>query len=112
MSVVFQRTLPKGLEGLLELALDLRWNKRMIYDQIWENLDPEAWERTHNPYLILQNISQERLEEAGKDERLKELLSLWLKRRKWSLEEQNWFEENGYDKSIRPTLGGFLAILP
>jgi starch phosphorylase len=100
MSVVFQRTLPKGLEGLLELALDLRWNKRMIYDQIWENLDPEAWERTHNPYLILQNISQDRLEEADKDERLKELLSLWLKRRKWSLEEQNWFEENGYDKSI------------
>ncbi|NPV62577.1 MAG: alpha-glucan family phosphorylase [Methanotrichaceae archaeon] len=100
MGVVFQRTLPEGLEGLLELALDLRWNKRMIYDQIWERLDPDAWERTHNPYLILQNISQSRLEEAAKDEELKELLSLWLRRRRWSMEEQNWFQENGYHKSI------------
>ena len=79
MSAVFQRTLPEGLEGLLELALDLRWNKRMIYDQIWEQLDPEAWERTHNPYLILQNIPQERLEEAAKDEELRQGLNLWLK---------------------------------
>ena len=100
MSAVFQRTLPEGLEGLLELALDLRWNKRMIYDQIWEQLDPETWERTHNPYLILQNIPQERLEEAAKDEELRQGLNLWLKRRKWSLEEQNWFEEKGYSSSI------------
>jgi starch phosphorylase len=100
MGAVFQRTLPEGLEGLFELALDLRWNKRIIYDQIWERLDPEAWERTHNPYMILQNISRERLEEAASDERLKEVLRLWLGRRKWALEEQNWFEEKGYGSSI------------
>lgn len=100
MSAVFQRTLPKELEGLFELALDLRWNKRMIYDQIWERLDPVAWERTHNPYMILQNISQERLQEAAKDKKFKEVLALWLQRRKWSLEEQNWFKEKGYDSSI------------
>lgn len=100
MGAVFQRTLPEGLEGLFELALDLRWNKRMIYDQIWERLDPEAWERTHNPYLILQNISQDRLKEAAEDEKLKGVLSLWLQRRRWSLEEQNWFEEMGYSSSI------------
>ena len=95
MNPVFQRTLPEGLEGLFELALDLRWNKRLIYDQLWERLDPEAWERTHNPYMILQNISQERLEEAAEDENLKEVLDLWLQRRKMALEGQNWFEENG-----------------
>lgn len=100
MGAVFQRTLPDGLEGLFELALDLRWNKRMIYDQIWERLDPEAWERTHNPYLILQNISQERLNEAANDEKLKSVLRLWLERRKWSIEEQNWFIEKGYDSLL------------
>jgi starch phosphorylase len=100
MGAVFQRTLPEGLEGLFELALDLRWNKRIIYDQVWERLDPEAWERTHNPYMILQNISQEKLEEAASDERLKDVLRRWLGRRKWALEEQNWFEEKGYGSSI------------
>jgi glycogen phosphorylase len=100
MSALFQRTLPKGLEGLFELALDLRWNKRIIYDQIWEYLDPDAWERTHNPYMILQNISQERLEEAAKDEQLKQVLNIWLERRKSALEGQNWLEAMGYGSSI------------
>ena len=100
MNPFFQRTLPEGLEGLFELALDLRWNKRLIYDQLWERLDPEAWERTHNPYMILQNISQERLEEAAEDKNFKEVLNLWLQRRKTALEGQNWFEENGYSKLV------------
>ena len=58
--------LPSGLEGLSDLALDLRWTVRQTTDRIWEMLDPEAWEKTKNPYLILQNVSQARLEEAAR----------------------------------------------
>jgi starch phosphorylase len=101
MCALFQRILPKGLEGLFELALDLRWNKRIIYDQIWERLDPEAWERTHNPYMILQSISREQLEAAANDEQLKQVLEMWLERRKWALEEKSWFELMGHGSSIR-----------
>jgi hypothetical protein len=54
----------------------------------------------HNPHMILQNVSQERLEEAAKDEELKQILNIWLERRKWALEKQNWFEEMGYGSSI------------
>jgi hypothetical protein len=50
--------------------------------------------------MILQNVSQERLEEAAKDEELKQILNIWLERRKWALEKQNWFEEMGYGSSI------------
>jgi len=100
MSSGFQRPLPDGLEGLSELAMDLRWNKRIIYDQLRERLDPETWERTNNPYMILQNISQEKLEEAAKDEELRKNLNLWLGRRQMA-EEQNWFKERRYDSSIK-----------
>ena len=100
MNSGYHRPLPEGLEGLSELAIDLRWNRRIIYDQIWDRLDPETWERTNNPYMILQNISQEKLEEAANDEELMKNLSLWLERKKIA-EEQNWFKWKGYGSSIK-----------
>ncbi len=61
--------LPPGLEGLVDLAMDLRWTVRQTTDKIWERLDAETWEKTKNPYLILQNVSRTRLEEAARDDR-------------------------------------------
>ena len=49
---VFSRHLPPQLEGLADLALDLRWTWSHSTDRLWELLDPEAWERTRNPYFI------------------------------------------------------------
>ncbi len=73
--------LPAGLEGLADLALDLRWTVRQTTDRIWEMLDSEAWEKTKNPYLILQNVSRARLDEAAKDERLKKEIATWQEKR-------------------------------
>ncbi|MCX6678328.1 MAG: alpha-glucan family phosphorylase [Methanothrix sp.] len=79
--------LPPGLEGLADLALDLRWTVRQTTDKIWELLDAEAWEKTKNPYLILQNVSQARLQEAARDESLKREISSWQERRSLLLEK-------------------------
>ena len=73
--------LPSGLEGLADLALDLRWTVRQTTDRIWEMLDPEAWEKTKNPYLILQNVSQARLEEAARDLSLIKEIASWQEKR-------------------------------
>ncbi len=78
--------LPAGLEGLAELALDLRWTVRQTTDKIWELLDAEAWEKTKNPYLILQNVSSARLREAAKDEELVKEISSWQEKRSSFLE--------------------------
>jgi starch phosphorylase len=91
---VLNRPLPKGLEGLAELAIDLRWSGSQQTDRLWEMLDPEAWERTTNPYMILQNVSQDRLEEAANNKELKAELAYWLKKRKQKLTEKSWFERN------------------
>ncbi len=85
------RPLPEGLEGLSELALDLRWTWSEANTKLWELLDPETWERTKNPYMILQNVSQARLEEAARDEQLKQELQVWLERRRRALEDPGWF---------------------
>ena len=73
--------LPPSLEGLAELALDLRWTVRQTTDRIWEMLDAEAWEKTKNPYLILQNVTRARLEEAAADENLKKEIASWQEKR-------------------------------
>ena len=49
-------TLPEGLEGLAELALDLRWSWNHAADRLWKNMDPELWSMTTNPWLMLQTM--------------------------------------------------------
>lgn len=68
MPAVLPRELPQGLEGLTELALDLRWTWNHAVDALWAQLDAELWEHTHNPWVVLQNVSQLRLEQLAQDE--------------------------------------------
>lgn len=89
--------LPSGLEGLADLALDLRWTVREATDKIWELLDAEAWEKTKNPYLILQNVSKSRLEEAALDESLREEIRCWKKLRDKLLNEPRWFQKEHHN---------------
>lgn len=59
--------LPAGLEVLSDLALDLRWTWSHDADHIWRTLDPETWEATANPWLLLQNVPGTRLAAAAAD---------------------------------------------
>ncbi|HVV51220.1 MAG TPA: alpha-glucan family phosphorylase [Polyangia bacterium] len=59
--------LPAGLEALADLALDLRWTWSHGADHLWRALDPETWEATANPWLLLQNVPRARLNAAAAD---------------------------------------------
>lgn len=98
--------LPPGLEGLSELAMDLRWTSSQEADRVWEMLDAEAWERTNNPCIVLQNASAARLNEAAKDEKLKEELHACLAKRKRHLEKPGWFQLN-FGKNALKTVAYF-----
>lgn len=50
-----------GFDELIELALDLRWSWDHSADDIWRLLDPEMWDLTRNPWIILETISPEKL---------------------------------------------------
>lgn len=50
-------SLPDALEPLGELTLDLRWTRSHASDTVWKAMDPEAWELTYTPWLILQTAS-------------------------------------------------------
>jgi starch phosphorylase len=50
-----------GVALLRELALDLRWSWNHASDELWDRLEPELWARTHNPWVVLQTLSRQRL---------------------------------------------------
>jgi glycogen phosphorylase len=62
-------------DALTDLALDLRWSFNHSADHLWERLDPELWELTHNPWVVLQTASRERLESVTADANFRRLLT-------------------------------------
>ena len=61
-------------DALRDLAFDLRWSFNHSADQLWERLDPELWDLTHNPWVVLQTVSRERLQSVTADPNFRKLL--------------------------------------
>ena len=53
----------EGFDSLAELALDMRWSWNHATDEVWRQLDPDLWEITHNPWVVLQTASRDRIEQ-------------------------------------------------
>ena len=83
--------LPAGLEALAELALDLRWTWSHEADTLWERVDAEAWSRTRNPWVILQDISAERLRVLAADGSFVAEIERLTRTRQAYLEASSWF---------------------
>lgn len=69
------RPTPVGLEALTDLALDLRWTWNHAVDGVWRQVDAELWDATHNPWVVLQNVPQARLEQLSGDAGFRESLA-------------------------------------
>ncbi len=60
------RPLPEVLAPLFDLALDLYWTLSHAGDALWQQ-QGELWERTNNPWAVLQNVSQATLASWAND---------------------------------------------
>lgn len=62
-------SLPEPLEGLRELAYNLRWAWNHEAIELFRRLDSELWESSgHNPVWMLGSIDQAKLESAARDD--------------------------------------------
>jgi hypothetical protein len=57
----------EGFDSLAELALDMHWSWNHATDEVWRRLDPELWQITHNPWVVLQTVSRDQIERALAD---------------------------------------------
>ena len=90
--------MPEGLEGLIDLALDLRWSWNHAADKLWRKISPDLWDRTGNPWLILQSISVARLRELSKDLELREMMKASLVEHREAQEMPGWFQQSYAEK--------------
>ncbi len=98
------RALPEPLEGLATLALDLRWSWNHGADALWRRVSPKLWEATANPWLILETVSDRRLEALARDERFLAMLNEQLEAREAHFGASSWFSEH-----VGERLGGYVA---
>lgn len=83
----------KGYDALEELALDLFWSWNHSTDKVWQTLDPDQWDLTHNPWTVLQTVSREKLERMLADKDFGSLIENLIKTKKTEEESLTWFQE-------------------
>ena len=69
----------EGIEPLAELALDLRWSWNHAADEVWQELDPDLWQLTHNPWSVLQTVSHDQLRKKLADSNFRKKTAAILK---------------------------------
>lgn len=95
------RELPAGLELLLELTTDLRWSWSHAADALWQKMDPDIWSQTRNPYVVLQNLSEERLEQLAQDPHFRQHLEKTAAARQAYCCRPGWYGENYAEAGLR-----------
>ena len=56
-----------GFDSLAALALDMRWSWNHSADEVWRQLDPDLWDLTRNPWVILQTVSRDQFQKVMAD---------------------------------------------
>lgn len=82
-----------GFDLLSELALDMRSSWNHASDQIWRELDPELWALTQNPWVVLQTVSREKLQQMSADLVFQKKISSLLQARRKAAEAPAWFQQ-------------------
>ncbi|HEX8012296.1 MAG TPA: alpha-glucan family phosphorylase [Casimicrobiaceae bacterium] len=89
----FSTTDVAGFDSLAELALDMRSSWNHATDQVWRQLDPVLWEITHNPWVVLQTVSREKLQRDLADPAFRKNVDHLVRTRRDAAEAPAWFQQ-------------------
>src|SRR5215467_6602495 len=88
-------------DPLMELALDLRWSWSQTAGDLWRRLDPDLWELTQNPWLVLQTVSQEKLREVMGEGAFRERMDEILRKKLEADSSPAWFQKAHPDSPLK-----------
>jgi len=83
----------EGFDSLSELALDLRSSWDHATDQVWRQLDPVLWALTQNPWVVLQTVSREKLQQVLTEPAFRKNLDELVQARRDAAEAPAWFQQ-------------------
>ncbi len=90
----------EGFDSLADLALDMRWSWNHATDAVWRQLDPELWEITHNPWVVLQTVSRDRIEHVLADAVFRKNVDGLVRNRRQTVEAPAWFQQHHSNGSL------------
>ena len=83
-----------GVEALNELALNLHWSWNHMADPLWEALDSYLWQTTQNPWVILQTVSEDKINALLATPDFQERVSTLLEHKHRFFSEDAWFQKS------------------
>jgi starch phosphorylase len=83
----------EGFDSLAELALDMRWSWNHWADEVWRELDPALWEFTHNPWVVLQTVSRDRMESVSADPAFRKKVDALVQAKRQAAKAPAWFQQ-------------------
>ncbi len=83
----------EGFDALAELALDMRSSWNSANDHVWRQLDEVLWERTQNPWIVLQTVSREKLQRFLEDPDFCKNIDDLGEARRDAAERPTWFQQ-------------------
>ncbi|HTF86001.1 MAG TPA: DUF3417 domain-containing protein, partial [Cellvibrio sp.] len=87
----FDRPLPEPLAILNELAADLCWSWNHGGDELWQQINSEVWDHTHNPVSVLQLTSDADLARLAGDPAFVAQLDSLVTARRHYLDGPAWY---------------------
>src|SRR5215471_10505393 len=82
-----------GFDTLVDLALNLRWSWSHGEEELWEPLDPELWELTHNPWLVLQTVSRSKLKALMSQPDYRSKVDKAFRVKQDQMQSTTWFQQ-------------------
>jgi starch phosphorylase len=82
-----------GFETLVDLALNLRWSWSHGEEELWDPLDSELWEFTHNPWLVLLTASISRLKSLMADKSYRRKVEDAARTKQEYMQAPTWFQQ-------------------
>src|SRR5512139_3867438 len=83
----------EGFDSLAELALDMRSSWNHATDPVWRQLDPVLWELTQNPWVVLQTVSREKLQQELADPAFRKSVDDLVQARRDAADAPAWFQQ-------------------
>ena len=83
----------EGFDSVAELALDMRSSWNHATDRVWRELDPVLWELTHNPWVVLQTVSREKVQRVLADPTFRKDIDDLVQARRDAAQAPAWFQQ-------------------
>ena len=102
------RELPPELEGLKELAYNLRWTWHHDTQQLFRDADAELWRATdQNPVEVINQLTDERVDDLLKDEVYLARLQLCVKDLREYMAAETWFDRQYPGERLQTSVAYF-----